>query len=70
MQLVRHAEIGSAGRTSTDRPVEPATPIDQQELAHQLTAKARTEGVNLIGPGGLLTGLTKDVLETARSRRR
>jgi transposase-like protein len=41
------------------------TPIDQQELAHQLTDKARTEGVNLIGPGGLLTGLTKDVLDTA-----
>ena len=70
MQLVRHAEVGSAGRTSTDRPVEPVTPIDQQELPHELADKAGTEGVNLIGPGGLLTGLTKDVLETARSRRR
>ncbi len=27
--------------------------------------KARAEGVELVGPGGLLTGLTKSVLETA-----
>jgi transposase-like protein len=39
--------------------------IDQQQLAQELVDKARTEGVNLIGPGGLLTGLTKNVLETA-----
>ncbi len=45
--------------------VESVAPIDQQELAQELVDKARTEGVNLIGPGGLLTGLTKDVLETA-----
>ncbi len=45
--------------------VEPVAPIDQQQLAQELVDKARTDGVNLIGPGGLLTGLTKDVLETA-----
>jgi putative transposase len=45
--------------------VESVAPIDQQQLAHELVDKARSEGVNLIGPGGLLTGLTKDVLETA-----
>jgi transposase-like protein len=39
--------------------------IDQQQLAQDLVDKARTEGVELIGPGGLLTGLTKTVLETA-----
>jgi len=27
--------------------------------------KARTEGVELVGPGGMLTGLTTSVLETA-----
>jgi putative transposase len=27
--------------------------------------RARTEGIDLVGPGGLLTGLTKTVLETA-----
>jgi putative transposase len=39
--------------------------IDTQRLAQQLVERARTEGVDLVGPGGLLTGLTKTVLETA-----
>lgn len=39
--------------------------IDQQQLAQQLIAAAREEGVELVGPGGMLTGLTKTVLETA-----
>ena len=30
--------------------------------------KARAEGLELVGPGGLLTGLTKTVLETALER--
>ena len=38
---------------------------DQQQLAQDLVEAARTEGVELVGPGGLLTGLTKTVLETA-----
>ena len=37
----------------------------QRLLAEELVEQARTEGVELIGPGGLLTGLTKTVLETA-----
>ena len=41
------------------------TPIDQLRLAQQLVEQARAEGIELIGPGGLLTGLTKSVLETA-----
>ena len=41
-----------------ERPVEEA-------LAEELVERARTEGVELVGPGGLLTGLTKTVLETA-----
>jgi transposase-like protein len=41
------------------------TPIDQQQLAQDLVDRARAEGVELVGPGGLLTGLTKTVLETA-----
>jgi putative transposase len=49
--------------TETIEPV-PAR-IDQQRLAQELVAAARTEGVELVGPGGLLTGLTKTVLETA-----
>ncbi|MEE1621842.1 IS256 family transposase [Zafaria sp. Z1313] len=39
--------------------------IDQQELAEQLLAQAKEQGVSLVGPGGLLAGLTKTVLETA-----
>jgi hypothetical protein len=34
-------------------------------LAERLVATARAQGVQLTGPGGLLTGLTKQVLETA-----
>src|SRR6201999_3608196 len=36
-----------------------------QKLAQQLVEQARAEGLELIGAGGLLTGLTKTVLETA-----
>jgi len=39
--------------------------IDTQQLAQQLVEKARADGVELVGPGGLLAGLTKTVLETA-----
>jgi hypothetical protein len=33
--------------------------IDQQRLAQELVEKARAEGVELVGQGSLLTGLTK-----------
>jgi putative transposase len=39
--------------------------IDQEQLARDLVERARAEGVELVGPGGLLAGLTKTVLETA-----
>ena len=46
--------------------IEPmATQIDQQQLAEELVERARAEGVELVGAGGLLTRLTKSVLETA-----
>ena len=38
---------------------------DLSALAGQLVAAARSEGVELTGPGGLLTGLTRQVLQTA-----
>ncbi|MBT2551443.1 IS256 family transposase, partial [Arthrobacter sp. ISL-65] len=38
--------------------------IDQKELAEALLEQAREQGVSLLGPGGLLAGLTKNVLET------
>ena len=39
--------------------------MDQQQFAQALVEQARSEGVELIGPGGLLTGLTKSVVESA-----
>jgi transposase-like protein len=50
--------------TETLDPVANQT-SDTQELAQQLLEQARTEGVELIGPDGLLNQLTKTVLETA-----
>ncbi|MFD6163539.1 IS256 family transposase [Nocardia sp. NPDC060256] len=38
---------------------------DQRVLAEQLVAQAKQDKVELIGPGGLLNGLTKNVLEIA-----
>ena len=38
---------------------------DKRVLAQRLVDQAKAEGVDLIGPGGLLSGLTKQVLETA-----
>ncbi len=34
-----------------------------RSFAEQLVAQAKADGVNLVGPGGLLAGLTKQVLE-------
>ena len=39
--------------------------IDQQQLAQRLIDTAREQGVELVGPGGMLVELTKTVLETA-----
>jgi putative transposase len=44
---------------------ESAEPTVDEALAQELVERARTEGVDLVGPGGLLTDLTKTVLETA-----
>jgi putative transposase len=47
--------------------VDPVTGeiIDEKKLAQQLLEQSQRQGVGLIGPGGLLSGLTKTVLETA-----
>src|SRR3954451_11624204 len=36
-----------------------------EDIARQLMERAKAQGVSLVGPGGLLSGLTKTVLETA-----
>lgn len=53
--------------TETVEMIDPVTGeiIDQQQLAQQLLAQAKEQGVSLMGPGGLLGSLTKSVLETA-----
>src|SRR3954470_17322595 len=42
-----------------------ATELDQRQLAEQLLAQAKEQGVELVGPNGLLNELTRNVLETA-----
>jgi putative transposase len=39
--------------------------IATEDLAAELLARADADGLSLVGPGGLLAGLTKTVLETA-----
>ncbi len=55
----------------TDHDVAVATPPEDmnderpdRSLAEQLVDQARADGKNLVGPGGLLCDLTKQVLET------
>ena len=50
---------------ATSSPGAVGGPGSLTELAGQLMARAEAEGVSLVGPGGLLAGLTKTVLETA-----
>jgi transposase-like protein len=45
--------------------VVPGVSPKEKELARELMERAKAEGVNLVGPGGLLSGLTKTVIETA-----
>ena len=49
----------------TEKMTVMAKEIDQGELARQLLAQAKEQGVELVGPGGLLNQLTGSVLETA-----
>ena len=49
-------DVGPGGDTGAVLP---------QDLAEQLVAQAKASGVSLTGPGGLLGGLTKQVLEAA-----
>ena len=40
-----------------------ADEVDQKQLAEQLLAQAKEQGVELMGPNGLLNQLTKNVLD-------
>ena len=58
-----------ADTTEVVEMIDPVTGeiIDQKQLAEQLLAQAKAQGMSLVGPGGLLSGLTKQVLETEAS---
>src|SRR5215216_3204076 len=56
--------MAQAPATGDDEASSPPALTDA-ELARQLMERGRAEGVSLVGPGGLLAGLTKTVLETA-----
>jgi transposase-like protein len=49
----------------SDRQPRPRQPLVDEELADQLLGKAREEGAELLGPDGLLSQVTKAVLERA-----
>src|SRR6478735_5832885 len=58
-------DIVAESRDGQDGPEMGSGPLDQQQVAEQLLAEARAQGVELVGPNGLLNQLTKRVLETA-----
>jgi len=60
---VRDAEPVAEVRPA--RAVQPLEQVGLDALAEQLVARARENGVALTGPGGLLSGFTSRVLQTA-----
>src|SRR5262252_11212554 len=63
-QAHQHAAEDGVGFPSPDGEPVPGGSW-RQDLAGELIGRARSEGVALTGPGGLLTGITQMVLETA-----
>jgi hypothetical protein len=59
------APVSSTGGLVLPPPAHLASEA-RTELAEQLVEQARVEGVSLIGPGGMLSDLTKRVLEAGR----
>src|SRR5215216_8072439 len=58
--------MSDAGYELADTESSPAMAVPTDvEVARQLMDRARAEGVSLVRPGGLLSGLTETVLETA-----
>jgi putative transposase len=55
--------------TGTPLCVPPTGSPAERELAEQLVEQARAEGVDLVGPGGLLGDLTKRVVEAGLEAR-
>lgn len=62
--LIRKETAVTDTTKATEAMIDPVTGeiIDQKQLAEQLLAQAKEQGVSLVGPGGLLNQLTKNVL--------
>ena len=65
MSMTEQAADAAIGSSRWPGPDDGRVDAADEELARQLAERARAEGVCLAGPGGLLGGLTKMVLETA-----
>ena len=61
----RRGQLVSDTTETTTVTASPSEGSSDEVVAQDLLARARREGVSLVGPGGLLAGLTKTVLETA-----
>src|SRR5215216_8138622 len=61
----RRGQLVSETTDATTATAAPSEACLDEEVAKGLLARARREGVSLVGPGGLLAGVTKTVLETA-----
>src|SRR3954464_11133543 len=61
----RRGQLVSDTTETTAVTAAPSEVSSDEVVAQDLLARARREGVSLVGPGGLLAGLTKTVLETA-----
>ena len=49
--------------SDSSKPAPSERSSEDRQLAEELVERARSEGVDLVGPDGLLSGLTKNVLE-------
>jgi putative transposase len=63
-QMPKHEESGSPSAVPPPDPGVPVADVDA-ELVDRLLERAEREGVDLLGPDGLLSSLTKTVLERA-----
>lgn len=57
--------VSSPGAGRRSRLEGPERPAGLDDLAEQLVEQARASGIALTGPDGLLSGLTRQVLQTA-----
>jgi len=63
--LTRNKVDPEASPPANPGPLVPADSAPERALAEQLMARAREEGIDLVGPDGMLTKVTKSVLEAA-----